>query len=158
LQILSLFEISAHPQHSPERIRTSLINLDTLIRSLSLTSIDSLDRTSCRFSPGSVPVVLTDKSPSHFNENHECSCIPDATRDPYHHHHVYSLPWASDWSPREIADEEIRRLCWSTLILISDYISQCKTFGEEYPHFYVTEPANVSPTLFPRFWFSSDLC
>ena len=48
-----------------------------------------------------------------------------------------------------MANEEIRRLCWATLILVSDYIAQCETFGEEYPNFYVTEPTNVSSDLFP---------
>jgi hypothetical protein len=146
-QILALFEISPHPQHSPKRIRTALINLDILIRNLSLTSIDYHDRTTCRFPPGSVPIILTDIPLESSTKDYVCSCIPSdslAARDPYHHHRAYSLSWDPNWSPRKIADEEIRRLCWSTLTLVSDYIAQCETFGEECPHFYVTDPANVS--------------
>jgi hypothetical protein len=90
-------------------------------------------------------------------KDHECSCIPPdslAARNLYHDH-AHLLSWNPDWSHHEIADEETRRLCWSSLTLISDYIAQCETFGEEYPHFYVTEPANVSSKLFPCL-FSSD--
>jgi hypothetical protein len=81
-----------------------------------------------------------------FSKDHQCSCetaSPDhkATQD-------YPLPWNPSWSPREIGDEAIRRLCWASLIVISDYILLCETFSEDCPRFYLAEPANVSAADF----------
>ncbi|KAF9524627.1 hypothetical protein CPB83DRAFT_797695 [Crepidotus variabilis] len=149
--ILALFESSAHPQHSPERIRTSLVNLDTLIRNLSLTTLDINDDDTCRFSPNEAPVVLTDTPLDTFTNNYRCNCdVVDGqhNQDRRHLNQDYSLPWDPNWSARDNMNEEIRRLSWSALTIISDYISQCETFHEEYPRFYVTEASNFA-LLFP---------
>lgn len=147
LKILALFESSAHPQHSPERLRTSLVNLDTLIRNLSLTSIDANDGDICRFSANEVPFVQTDTPFETFTQSYHCRCNAGDSVHPSDHQHNnqdYNLPWDPNWSDRDNRNEEIRRLCWSALTMISDYISQCETFHEEYPRFYLTEASSVS--------------
>lgn len=154
IKILALFECSAHPQHSSERIRASLVNLDSLIRNLSLTSIDSHDRTACRFSLGRVPVVQTDTPLDTFAKEYKCSCISPDMLDPLNQD--CSLSWDPSWSPHQISDEEVRRLCWSSLAIISDYVLHCEMFNDEPPRFYVTEPSNVGQISHVlSFWGSS---
>lgn len=90
-----------------------------------------------------MPVVLSDKPVITFTKDHKCSC--EAASPDYHKaNHDYSLPWNPSWSSREMSDEAIRRLCWTSLIVISDFIALCETFNEDCPRFYLTEPANVS--------------
>ncbi|EAU85892.2 hypothetical protein CC1G_02915 [Coprinopsis cinerea okayama7 len=55
--LLALFEVCAHPSHSSERSGSSMLMLDSLIRSLSLTLVDADDPNTTLFPPGSVPVV-----------------------------------------------------------------------------------------------------
>jgi len=69
-------------------------------------------------------------------------------RDPDHLSRPYNLPWDPSWSSNEIRDEEIRRLCWSSLSLVSEYVAQCETFSEDSPRFFLTDPSNFL-LLFP---------
>lgn len=62
LQLLALFEVCAHPLHSSERSNSSMVMLDSIIRSLSLTFVDADDPNTSIFSPGTVPAVLERKS------------------------------------------------------------------------------------------------
>ncbi|KAF8887164.1 hypothetical protein BD779DRAFT_1528462 [Infundibulicybe gibba] len=55
--LLALFEVCAHPRHSSERTTSSLILLDSIIRSLSLTFVDADDPSASTFLPGSVPAI-----------------------------------------------------------------------------------------------------
>jgi hypothetical protein len=41
--LLALFEVSGHPQHSTQRARDSMVVLDNIIRTLSLTAVDRED-------------------------------------------------------------------------------------------------------------------
>ncbi|KAG5639438.1 hypothetical protein H0H81_002309 [Sphagnurus paluster] len=56
--LLALFEVCAHPLHSSERCNSSMVVLDSIIRSLSLTLVDANDPKASTFLPGSVPAVL----------------------------------------------------------------------------------------------------
>jgi hypothetical protein len=60
-QLLALFEVSSHPRHSSERSTSSMLMLDSIIRSLSLTLVDADDPSASMFSPGTVPVVSSPK-------------------------------------------------------------------------------------------------
>jgi len=60
-QLLALFEVSSHPRHSSERSTSSMVMLDSIIRSLSLTLVDADDPSASMFSPGTVPVVSSPK-------------------------------------------------------------------------------------------------
>ena len=82
-----------------------------------------------------------------------CACRPPDAVDPPDHYsnHPYILPWDSNWTSEEIQDEEIRRLCWSSLSLVSEYVAQCEAFNKESPRFFLCDPSNVNiiSSLFP---------
>ncbi|KIM45747.1 hypothetical protein M413DRAFT_17514 [Hebeloma cylindrosporum] len=148
--ILALFESSAYPQHSPSRATNALLNLDQLIKNIHLTTLDLGDRDVCVFSPNHVPVVLVDGGANDYNRDRKCACVPTDTLDPPnpYNNRPYHLPWDSSWSTDEIRDEETRRLCWSALTLVSEYIARCEAFNEEPPAFYLADPTNFG-LLFP---------
>lgn len=168
-KILALFESSAYPQHSPSRATNALLNLDQLIKNIHLTTIDLGDRDVCIFSPNLVPVVLVEGGANDYRER-KCSCLPSDTLDPPnpYNNRPYHLPWDSSWSSDEIHEEEVRRLCWSALTLVSEYIARCEAFNEEPPAFYLADPTNVGLFLQFRihsvdrmaepFLISSDFC
>ncbi len=62
-QLLALFEVCAHPRHSTERSTSSMVMLDSIIRSLSLTLVDASDPSTTLFPPGAVPAVCEPSSP-----------------------------------------------------------------------------------------------
>ncbi|KAF8965647.1 hypothetical protein BDZ97DRAFT_1811637 [Flammula alnicola] len=134
--ILSLFESSAYPNHSAGRATNVLISLDQLIRNISLTTIDTGDRDVCLFSPNTVPMVLVESGIDEYNKDRKCACLPFDAQEPVDHYsnRPFILPWDPNWSNNEVRDEEIRRLCWSALTLISE--------------FYICDPANFG-LLFP---------
>lgn len=75
-----------------------------------------------------------------------CACRPPDAVDPPDHYsnHPYILPWDSNWTAEEIQDEEIRRLCWSALSLVSEYVAQCEAFNKESPRFFLCDPSHVN--------------
>jgi hypothetical protein len=145
-----LFESSAHPQHNPDRLASSLVFLDNIIRHISLTSIDADDPDVSLFTSRSVPVV-NPNSPNELNpHDRKCLCIPvDTThpRDPFTSW-SYPLPWDSSWTAVEIRDEECRRLCWSALSIVASYTSQCVAFNRDPPNLFLSNPKNYA-ILFP---------
>ncbi|KIK02612.1 hypothetical protein K443DRAFT_131780 [Laccaria amethystina LaAM-08-1] len=175
--ILALFESCAHPEYTPDRFARSLVTLDELIRSLSLTSIDAHDRDVVRFPPGQVPVVLLDGGGEEGER--KCSCIAfmgdshtrtggaaggDSHNVGGNAHSVSggagagdsstnstcppTLPWDPAWTAREVRDEEIRRLCWGALVLVAGFSAQCAAFNKDMPKFFLMNPANYA-LLFP---------
>ncbi|KAG5645482.1 hypothetical protein DXG03_006027 [Asterophora parasitica] len=56
--LLALFEVCSHPLHSSERSNSSMVMLDSIIRSLHLTCVDAGDPKATTFTPGTVPAVL----------------------------------------------------------------------------------------------------
>lgn len=142
--MLALFESSAHPQHSPERLASSLILLDDIIRDNALTTIDANDRDVSSFPAGCVPVIHLD-GPEEPPER-KCACIPpDAVQPPNPFTSwTYALPWDSSWTDVQVRDEECRRLCWTALTLICNYTSQCVAFNKQPPDFFLSDSGNVS--------------
>lgn len=157
IQILALFESSAHPQYSPERAAASLVFLDNIIRALSLTYLDANDPDVSIFAQRSVPTVSdtssadsASKETTHGPPQHDrkCSCIHPNTTLPHDHFassRSYPLPWDPSWSAAEVRKEECRRLCWSALNLVAGYTSQCSAFNTEPPDLFLSDPANVRP-------------
>ncbi|KAF9455732.1 hypothetical protein BDZ94DRAFT_1277462 [Collybia nuda] len=101
------------------------------------------------FPADSVPMVHIDASISD-SPNRKCTCIPaDAAQPPNPFTSwSYILPWDSSWTDSQIRDEECRRLCWSALNLICNYISQCAAFDIDPPEFYLGDSRNYA-LLFP---------
>ncbi|KAG6829572.1 hypothetical protein H0H92_004121 [Tricholoma furcatifolium] len=144
--IIALFETSAHPMYNPDRVEQALLTLDYIIRTTSLTTIDANDPDVLTFPAGCVPMTdLPDDSP-----DRKCTCIPPGAAqapDPYSSW-SYALPWDATWSETEIRDEECRRLCWSSLSLMCNYVSQCVAFNRDPPNFFLLDSANYA-LLFP---------
>ncbi|KAJ3480583.1 hypothetical protein NLJ89_g12271 [Agrocybe chaxingu] len=66
---------------------------------------------------------------------------PDA--DPFINR-PHQLPWGAAWSEQEVREEESRRVVWSALSLVSEYVAQCETFNEAPGRFWITEAANYA--------------
>ncbi|KAI0917327.1 hypothetical protein AcW1_007456 [Taiwanofungus camphoratus] len=167
--LLAFFEISAHPLHSSERVRSSIAMLDALIRYLSLTNMDADDsRVSMLFQYGPYSSTIgpqrRDTSGPHMadgnlfdvqSSQNECPCS------------IYTLGqscpgaveltpmwsgapgWSSNWSEGEIKKEEYRRLVWSSVILASGYSSYTTAMAGTLPlDLFILNPANYA-LLFP---------
>ncbi|KAG6830738.1 hypothetical protein H0H87_007214, partial [Tephrocybe sp. NHM501043] len=144
--IIALFETSAHPMYNPDRVEQALLTLDYIIRTTSLTTIDASDVDVLIYPVGSVPMSdLPYDSP-----DRKCTCIPpDAAQVPNQFSSwSYKLPWNPTWTDAEIRDEECRRLCWGSLSLMCNYVSQCVAFDREPPDFFLLDSANYA-ILFP---------
>ncbi|GLB44949.1 putative GAL4-like Zn(II)2Cys6 (or C6 zinc) binuclear cluster DNA-binding domain [Lyophyllum shimeji] len=147
--ILALFETSAHPMYNPDRVEQALLTLDFIIRTTSLTTIDAHDPDVVRYPAGCVPVVHLDPLGDE-SAHKKCTCIPpDAAQAPNPFSSwSYILPWDPTWTDPEIRDEGCRRLCWSALSLVCNYVSQCVAFDRAPPDFFLTDCANYA-LLFP---------
>ncbi|KXN93315.1 hypothetical protein AN958_00240, partial [Leucoagaricus sp. SymC.cos] len=146
--LLAIFESSAYTEYSYSRAMTALHALDDVIQSLSLATLDARDPSVSSFTHGSVPTVfLEDGDPL---TGKVCKCLPhemnDASKD--YKSRVYHLPWHPGWTPSQTHDEEIRRLCWGALSLISDHNAQCMALGRDVPNFSLNYPSNFA-LLFP---------
>ncbi|KAF8230754.1 hypothetical protein L208DRAFT_1438051 [Tricholoma matsutake] len=146
--MLALFESSAHPHYSPDRLASSLILLDDIIRDNTLTTIDANDRDVSSFPAGCVPTIHLEGPEE--PPGRKCACIPsDAVHPPNPFTSwSYTLPWDSSWTDVQIRDEECRRLCWTALSLICDYTSQCVAFNKQPPNFFLSDSGNYA-LLFP---------
>ncbi|TFK53809.1 hypothetical protein OE88DRAFT_1733678 [Heliocybe sulcata] len=144
--LCAIFESSAHPQASSERLAQALTFLDSLIRQLNLTAIDQSDPDVSTFQRGAVPVVYRS---SRYPRMEECMCRPQKNPEMQLTYAWSSVPeWDESWSDAEVRREECRRLCWSALSLASDYVSQ-RGFQQDKPHaLFLTDPANYK-LLFP---------
>ncbi|KAF5365879.1 hypothetical protein D9757_011045 [Collybiopsis confluens] len=145
--ILTLFEMSIHPQYNPDRIKKALELLDNIIRHLGLTTIDSSDHDVNIYPRGDVPAVST---PGPDDPDRRCTCIPlDALNPPDPvTSWSYPPPWDSSWTPAQIRDEECRRICWCALSLVANYNAQCVAFGYERPALFLNDCSNFA-LLFP---------
>jgi len=150
--ILAVFETSAHPQFTPERARSSLLLLDNIIRSLSLTYLDSHEPDVSTFMPNTVPIA-------HRNSHHarspprKCACIPlppnsSLATDHFSSAWSYTPPWDPAWTPEEMHREAARRLCWSALNVVATYTQNCVAFRNEPADLFLTDPSNFR-LLFP---------
>ena len=146
-QILALFESSAHPQHTPSRALDALITMDDIIRTARLSAIDENDRDAPRFSRDNVPTVSFECVDDPMRSR-RCHCIPSSPIDQntFYNGRSYHVPWGRHWTPEEIRDEETRRVVWTGLSMVSDYVAQVEALNpeENIPRFHLSEPENVS--------------
>lgn len=140
-QLLALFESSAHPTHSLDRLSAALVTLDGIISVLNLTCLDVSDRAATHFGARHVPVA-SDDAPKPA----KCTCISHNTlpADHFSSSWTYSPPWDPAWNPTEVRNEECRRLCWCALNLVAAFTAQCAVFQRETPDFFLANSANVS--------------
>ncbi|KAH0586087.1 hypothetical protein H2248_007358 [Termitomyces sp. 'cryptogamus'] len=172
--LLALFEVCAHPLHSSERTNSSLVMLDSIIRSLSLTFVDADNPKTTKFSPGAVPTVLDPSgnewlfSEEDFNphmppnnakpsreSNSEpgCSCR-SLTLITYQQESSEQTPlwtltpaWNDRWNDAEIKKESCRRLCWSSMILAAGHVSYTTAHRSGILKLFISDPANYALLL-----------
>ncbi|KAF9447897.1 hypothetical protein P691DRAFT_801654 [Macrolepiota fuliginosa MF-IS2] len=146
--LLAVFESSAYTEYSYSRASAALHAMDEVIAGFPLTTNDAGDPAVSSFTRGSVPTVYLEDGPPLTGK--VCKCLPheanDASKD--YASRIYHLPWHTSWSPAQNHDEEIRRLCWAALSLISEHTAQCMALGRDVPSFYLTNPGHFA-LLFP---------
>ncbi|KAF8271585.1 hypothetical protein EI94DRAFT_1720098 [Lactarius quietus] len=167
--VLSLFEIFAHPETQATRTQSSLNILDSIIRTLTMTHLDSDNPATSRFSRNGMPVMDARLAGYFPTTGHNHSSVPTSLPTQHyvqHPHIAVSLgrqwpeaqtrvplwvatpTWNSEWTEGEIKKEECRRLCWSALMLISGHTSYAAAINWRHSDFFVMEPSNYS-ILFP---------
>ena len=168
---MALFEVCAHPRHSSERSTSSMVMLDSIIRSLSLTLVDAGDPDTTKFSPGTVPAVsypkpepiwlpsplvsrsLADDSifqpPHRHPEEMGCACLKFTLEGNWPSSSDHAPLWSStpawdeSWTEGEIRKESCRRLCWSSMILAAGHISYTTAQRSQGLDLFIADPANV---------------
>ncbi|KAJ7694383.1 hypothetical protein B0H17DRAFT_1057522 [Mycena rosella] len=141
--ILVLYESSAHPQHHPDRVADALRLLDQILQTISVSTLDIMDRDVARFGNGSVPLVTVPYRPQLYERR--CTCMPPGSPPPdTTHSWTTPLRWDPGWTPTEVRNEECRRLSWSALSLATSYLIQCVAFDREMPVLELSNPANYA--------------
>ena len=83
-QLLAFFEICSHPRHSSQRSTSSMVMLDSIICSLSLTLVDTDEPSVSMFSSGTLPVVSSPKPKTVWIPEQVVPCASsDAQHGPY---------------------------------------------------------------------------
>lgn len=171
--LLALFEVCAHPKHTRERSVSSLVILDSYIRSLSLTFVDADDPQTSHFTPGAVPSVAqklsgqayhtpyTSASESQYlHHDHHSSSPPSSPTEcvctslslevhyPETLEHAplwaHTPAWNSHWSEGDIRRESCRRLCWSALSLAAGHIAYANANNHRGPDLFISDPSNYA--------------
>ncbi|KAF9221637.1 hypothetical protein BS17DRAFT_785095 [Gyrodon lividus] len=169
--LLALFEVCTHPHHTRERCASGVFMLDIIIRTLSLTFVDMENPDAAKFSPRAVPSVLSVSNSWVGNSSFPngtgvgstspttyplqgCSCVSRSLGQRWAASHeqtplwISSPAWDDSWSEAEIRKETCRRLCWSSLMLISGHTSYVTSTKRAPPEMFILEPANFA-LLFP---------
>ncbi|KAF8842166.1 hypothetical protein BDN67DRAFT_899803 [Paxillus ammoniavirescens] len=166
--LLALFEVCAHPLHTRDRCASGVLMLDMIIRTLSLTFIDMGNPAAAKFSPRTVPSVLSaadswlDNDGSFLDSTgvnstypfQGCSCASRSLGQRCAASHEYTPLWSStpawddSWSEAEFRKETCRRLCWSSLVLTAGHTSYVTSTNRAPREIFISEPANFA-LLFP---------
>ncbi|KAG6897754.1 hypothetical protein C0992_011423 [Termitomyces sp. T32_za158] len=169
--LLALFEVCAHPLHSSERSNSSMVMLDSIIQSLSLTFVDADNPKTTKFSPGDVPAVLNTsrnqwlfseedfnphmppnnaKPPCESLSEAGCSCrsltLIEHQQESCEQTPLWTLTpaWNDRWNEAEIRKESCRRLCWSSMILAAGHVSYTTANRSGILKLFISDPANYA--------------
>jgi len=160
--LIAFFEVCAHPAHSTNRVRSAMETLDSLIRSLALTTLDKDHHHVSTFHSNLVPIVQS----SRHNE-WEAPILGSEVQPQGCTCHSYTLgqnspqaqeatpmwlmtpAWKDDWSDGEIRKEECRRIVWSSMMLAAGHSSYTAASpGFSQIDLFISDPANYA-VLFP---------
>ncbi|KAJ6621869.1 hypothetical protein B0H10DRAFT_2016158 [Mycena sp. CBHHK59/15] len=164
--ILAMFEVCAHPNHSTDRSYSSMIMLDSIIRSLSLTTVDLDNPHTSTFSPGRVPAVRPSPGTLHnrcptisyqnspslplSNPERGCSCnsmtLGQQWAPAFEHTPLWAQTpaWSASWSESEIRKESCRRLCWSSMILAAGHSAYSSVSQGHNLDLFISDPSNYA--------------
>ncbi|TFK16655.1 hypothetical protein FA15DRAFT_741029 [Coprinopsis marcescibilis] len=142
--ILVIFESSAQPDFTHSSAAAALMELDELIRVMNLTNIDAMLPNVSRFST-SVPVVYT-PIPDRDAPPRKCTCVGSLVASPIDHYNNrhFTPPWDHNWTPDQVRSEEIRRLVWSALDLVSEYLAHCAASNRPPPRLSLTDTSKYA--------------
>lgn len=156
IQIIAVYESSAHPLYTPERARRSLAYLDGIVRQLGLTFLDGNEPDVSTFTPNAVPIAHRHRPFDQMSKDgvrtphaipRKCDCIPlpnsSIATEQFSSSWSFTPPWDPSWTPEEMHKESCRRLCWSALNLVARYTSHCIAFQKEPSDLFLTDPSNV---------------
>ena len=154
LQLIAFFEVCAHPRHSTQRVTSSMMMLDSLVRYMNLMTIDVADARVIRWPESAPPIVPRPRrtSPtSPTTPTHDaCSCR-DQTLGHQWSLAVTTVPswvstpgWPVGFPESEIQKEECRRLIWSSIQLFAGYNSYSIARGSQVINFALCKASNVS--------------
>ncbi|KAI0822889.1 hypothetical protein BC628DRAFT_1326213 [Trametes gibbosa] len=171
--MLAVFEIQAHPRLSSHRTREAMARLDSLIRCLSLTMLDTDDPRTTIFVPCAVPIVAG--VAPHIAEAFTVygPGVASATVHEYPSYrwrcecHIFSMGhnwplvkelapqwapmpmWSRDISEGEMLKEECRRLVWASLMIAATHSTKTTAGTDLEPqHLWIKDPSNYA-LLFP---------
>ncbi|CCM03520.1 uncharacterized protein FIBRA_05654 [Fibroporia radiculosa] len=168
--MIAFFEVCTHPLHATQRVRSSLSMLDSLLRYLSLATVDRNDPRVTVFPPRCAPVIAA-ASEVHHRDSQEFYVVQHSTRtspssqDPcwcasYTFGQMspsgmelaplwsHTPAWINSWTEGEIQKEECRRLVWSSVMLIAGYTSYNVAASMPQIELFAMDPANYA-VLFP---------
>ena len=155
LKLIAFFEVCSHPQHSPERVVSSMMMLDSLVRYMNLMTVDAEDPRAIRWPEGVPPIVPRHRKTSPtlqaVHTADTCDC-----RDQTLGHHwppaantvpswISTPAWPDGLSESELQREECRRLIWSSVQLLAVYNSYSVARGTQVVDFALCNASNVSP-------------
>jgi len=154
LQLIAFFEVCAHPRHSTQRVTSSMMMLDSLVRYMSLMTIDVGDSRVIRWPESTPPIVprpqRTPPTSPTSPTSDACSCKDQtlgnqwplaATTVPSW---VSTPSWPDGLPESEIQKEECRRLIWSSIQLFAGYNSYSVARGTQVADFALCKASNVS--------------
>ncbi|KAK7469383.1 hypothetical protein VKT23_003858 [Stygiomarasmius scandens] len=168
--LLALFEVCVHPNHTTRRSVSAITMLDSIIRSLSLTSVDFNDPQASVFTPGEVPAIGTTSAkqwsqPSTAIPGHSfpyptsastsigtsgCSCATLTLGKHWPSSLEYAPMWTStpawdpSWTEAEVRKESCRRLCWSAISLAAGHVSYAMASHSHGLDLFIADPANFT--------------
>ncbi|KAJ3518048.1 hypothetical protein NMY22_g13832 [Coprinellus aureogranulatus] len=171
--IIALFESSAHPHYTHARALNALVELDDYIHQMRLTMHDVSQPDATQYD--GVPVIYYPSDRETLNASKGCGCLSShsSTHGSSHHHTSsggpgsvdlgygggvggpggmggrggsYNPPWDAQWTLDQIRAEEVRRLCWSALSLVSAFLAQAATDNRRMPSFHLSDPRQVRTT------------
>lgn len=155
LKLIAFFEVCSHPRHSTQRVTSSMMMLDSLVRYMNLMTIDVEDARAIRWPVGVLPVVprpqRTSPTTLSGSTSDPCGCRdqtlgrhwpPAATTVPAW---ISTPAWPDGLPESEMQKEECRRLIWSSIQLFAGYNSYSVARGTQVVNFALCKASNVSP-------------
>lgn len=154
-KLIAFFEVCSHPRHSTQRVTSSMMMLDSLIRYMNLMTIDVEDTRAIRWPEGVPPIVPHPRRTSTTSQSAPtsdvCSCrdqtlgrhwpLAATTVPPW----ILTPAWPDGLPESEIQKEECRRLVWSSIQLFASYNSYSVARRTQVVDFALCKASNVSP-------------
>ena len=159
IKLIAFFEVCSHPKHSTQRVTSSMMMLDSLVRYMNLMTIDIEDTRAIRWPEGVPPIVPRPRRTSPISQStptsDACSC-KDQTLGHQWPLAATTVPswlstpaWPDGLPESEIQKEECRRLIWSSIQLFAVYNSYSVARGTQVVDFALCKASNVSSIYSP---------